>query len=40
MKERQVSVLDEASGTHFILPYAAIVTTPTTGTDSGVEASD
>lgn len=40
MKECRVSMLDEGSGTHFILPYAAIVTTPTTGTDNGAEASD
>lgn len=35
-----LDALDEASGTHFILTYAAIVTTPTTGTDNGAEASD
>ena len=39
MKDRRVTVLDEASRTQFTLPYAAIVTTPSTGPDSGAEAS-
>ena len=29
MKDRRVTVFDEASRSHFTLPYAAIVTTPT-----------
>ena len=39
MKDRRVTVLDEASRTHFTLPYAAIMTTPSNGPDSGAEAS-
>ena len=39
MKDRRVTVFDEASRSHFTLPYAAIVTTPSTGPDSGAEAS-
>ena len=37
MKDRRVTVLDEASRTHFTLSYAAIVTTPSSGTDSGAD---
>ena len=32
MKDRRVTVFDEASRSHFTLPYAAIVTTPSGGT--------
>jgi hypothetical protein len=39
MKDRRVTVLDEASRTHFTLPYAAIVTTPSNGAGNGAEAS-
>ena len=39
MKDRRVTVLDEASRTHFTLPYAAIVTTPHSGSDNGDETS-
>lgn len=40
MKDRRVTVLDEASRTHFTLPYAAIVTTPSSGSpNNGDEAS-
>jgi hypothetical protein len=39
MKDRRVTVFDEASRTHFTLPYAAIVTTPSSGPDNGAEAS-
>lgn len=40
MKDRRVTVLDEASRTHFTLPYAAIVTTPSSGPDNdGANAS-
>ena len=39
MKDRRVTVLDEASRTHFTLPYAAIVTTPASGSDHGADAS-
>ena len=38
MKDRRVTVLDETSRSHFTLPYAAIVTTPSSGPD-GAEAS-
>ncbi len=31
MKDRRVTVFDEASRSHFTLPYAAIVTAPSTG---------
>jgi len=35
MKDRRVTVLDEASRSHFTLPYAAIVTAPSSsGTDT------
>ena len=34
MKDRRVTVLDEASRIHFTLPYAAIVTTPPSGSDN------
>lgn len=39
MKELRLTVLDEISRTHVNLPYAAIVTTPTTGPIDGAEAS-
>ena len=39
MKDRRVTVLDEASRSHFTLPYAAIVKAPANGTDHGAEAS-
>jgi hypothetical protein len=40
MKDRRVTVLDEASRSHFTLPYAAIVTTPSGGADNdGADAS-
>ena len=39
MKDRRVTVFDEASRSHFALPYAAIVTTPSSGADNGTEAS-
>lgn len=38
MKDRRVTVFDEASRTHFTLPYAAIVTTPPSGTDTDAVA--
>jgi hypothetical protein len=38
MKDRRVTVFDEASRTHFVLPYAAITTLPTSGADIGAEA--
>lgn len=38
MKNRRVTVLDEASRTHFTLPYAAIVATPSSGPDNGADA--
>ncbi len=38
MKERRVTVLDEASRSHFTLPYAAIDTTPSSGTATGADA--
>jgi len=34
MKDRRVTVFDEASRSHFTLPYAAIVTTPVSGPDN------
>lgn len=34
MKDRRVTVFDEASRTHFTLPYAAIVTTPPSEPDN------
>ncbi|MBC7704366.1 MAG: hypothetical protein H7274_10555 [Rhodoferax sp.] len=34
MKDRRVTVFDEASRSHFTLPYAAIVTTPASGPDT------
>ena len=40
MKDRRVTLLDEASRTHFTLPYAAIVATPSSGPDNGAEASN
>ena len=40
MKDRRVTVLDEASRTHFTLPYAAIVTTPSSASpNNGDETS-
>jgi hypothetical protein len=39
MKDRRVTVLDEATRTHFTLPYAAIVTAPSSGTVTGYGAS-
>lgn len=39
MKDRRVTVLDMASRSHFTLPYAAIVTTPSNDTDTGALAS-
>ena len=33
MKDRRVTLLDEASRSHFTLPYAAIQTTPPSGTE-------
>jgi hypothetical protein len=39
MKERRVTVLDEASRSHFTLPYAAIVTTRSGATDTGADTS-
>ncbi|MBC7939893.1 MAG: hypothetical protein H7Z19_09050 [Chitinophagaceae bacterium] len=40
MKDRRVTVLDEASRTHFTVPYAAIVTTPSSEPDNdGADAS-
>ena len=38
MKDRRVTVLDEVSRTHFTLPYAAIVATPSSGPDNGADA--
>ena len=40
MKDRRVTLHDEASRSHFTLPYAAIVTTPSSGTevDTGTAA--
>jgi hypothetical protein len=38
MKDRRVTVFDEASRSHFTLPYAAIVTAPSGGTDAGTDA--
>ena len=38
MKDRRVTVLDEASRSHFTLPYAAIVTAPSSGTDTDAAA--
>lgn len=39
MKDRRVTVLDEASRSHIALPYAAIVTPPSSGPDNGANAS-
>lgn len=39
MKDRRVTVLDEASHSHFTVPYAAVVTTPSGGEDTGAGAS-
>ena len=39
MKDRRVTVFDEASRNHFTLPYAAIVTTPPSSTETGADAS-
>ena len=39
MKDRRVTVLDEASRSHFTIPYAAIVTTRPAGTDTDTVAS-
>ena len=39
MKDRRVTVLDEASRTHNTMPYAAIVTAPSGGADNGADAS-
>jgi hypothetical protein len=39
MKDRRVTVFDEASRSHFTLPYAAIVTTPSGGTETDAAAS-
>ena len=40
MKDRRVTVFDEASRSHFTLPYAAIVATPSGGPDNdGADAS-
>ena len=39
MKDRRVTVFDEASRSHFNLPYAAIVTTKPSSTETGAEAS-
>lgn len=39
MKDRRVTVFDEATRTHFTLPYAAIVAAPSSATDTGAEAS-
>lgn len=38
MKNRRVTVFDEASRGHFTVPYAAIVTTPPSGTDTAAAA--
>lgn len=38
MKDRRVTVLDEASRSHFTLPYAAIVTTPSSGSEKDDKA--
>ena len=37
MKDRRVTVFDEASRSHFTLPYAAIVTAPSSGTGTGTD---
>ena len=37
MKDRRVTVLDEASRSHFTLPYAAIVTTPSSGHNNSAD---
>ena len=39
MKDRRVTVFDEASRSHFTFPYAAIVTTPPSNTETGADAS-
>ena len=39
MKDRRVTVFDDASQTHFTLPYAAIVTTQSGRTDNDAHAS-
>ncbi len=38
MKDRRVTVFDEASRSHFTLPYAAIVTRPPSGSDTDAVA--
>lgn len=38
MKDRRVTVFDEASRSHFTIPYAAIVTMPPGGTDTDAVA--
>ena len=38
MKDRRVTVFEEASRSHFTLPYAAIVTAPSSGTDTDAAA--
>ncbi|MBE0547507.1 MAG: hypothetical protein IH627_07610 [Rubrivivax sp.] len=38
MKDRRVTVFDEASRSHFTLPYAAIVTVPSSGADTDAAA--
>ena len=39
IKDRRVTLFDEASRSHFTIPYAAIVTTQPTGTDTDAVAS-
>ena len=39
MKDRRVTVFDEASRSHLTLPYAAIITTPPGGTETDAAAS-
>ena len=39
MKDRRVTVLDEASRTHITVPYAAIVTAPSGGPDAAADTS-
>jgi hypothetical protein len=38
MKDRRVTVFDEARRSHFTLPYAAIVTAPSSGTGTDTDA--
>lgn len=38
MKDRRVTGIDEVSRTHFTLPYAAIVATPSSRPDNGADA--